>query len=296
MIGYLLAAVSSIFFSLYVVPRKFSRLSALHFSLLMSAAFCVGSVGLYALKPVIGFEESWSPALWWAALAGAIWATAFVTFVKSIDALGLARSNQWKNLQGPFGVLLALVVLGEWAITNPWLALLAGFAVFASALCFSVVTEKEDRKSHVHGIYLAAASGLGFGTVALINKYVTIEVGVYTQQVVWSFCIFLSLLVYAFLQRGFVKNIRAARRSDVLLGLLAGLIYLGASFFMLQSFLTVPAAIAFTVIQLSFVWTILIGLFVFKEVNPRKYAVRFIFGFLFAFAGLALLAFARGNT
>ena len=115
-----------------MVPRKLSKLSALHFSLLMSAAYCVGSCVLYVCKPLIGFDEVWSPVLWWAALAGIIWATAFVSFVKSIDAIGLARSNQWKNLQGPVAVLLALVVLCEWATTNPLFALLAGFAVFGT--------------------------------------------------------------------------------------------------------------------------------------------------------------------
>jgi len=293
MLGYVLAIVSSIFFSLYVVPRKLSKLPALYFSLLMSMAFFVGSVLLYALKPVLGFQEVWSSALWWAVLAGAIWAAAFVTFIKSIDAIGLARSNQWKNLQGPIGVMLALVFLGEWATTNPLLALLAGFAVFASAICFTIVTEKEDRKSHLRGVYLAATSGLGFGTVALINKYITIEVGVYSQQVVWSFCIFLSLLAYALLQKGFTKNLRAIGRKDMLLSLAAGFLYLGASVFMLQSFRFVPGAIAFTLIQLSAVWTILIGLFVFNEIDARRYAVRIVLGFTLALAGIGLLVFAR---
>lgn len=296
MIGYVLAVVSSLFFSLHVVPRKFSRLSPVHFSLLMSAAFCVGSLALYALKPVIGFEEVWSPALWWAALAGAIWAAAFVSFVKSIDALGLARSNQWKNLQGPIGVLLTLLILGEWATTSPWLAILAGLVVFASAICFTIVTKKDDRRTHLRGVYLAAASGLGFGVVTLINKYVTVEVGVYSQQVVWSLCIFASLLVYASLHKGssLTQQVREFAWKDIALAMVAGLLYLGASFFMLQSYRFIPAAIGFTIIQLNAVWTILIGLFVFQEIPARKYAGRIALGFVLALLGIALLAFARG--
>jgi drug/metabolite transporter (DMT)-like permease len=183
-------------------------------------------------------------------------------------------------LQGPIGVLLTLVALGEWATTNPWLSLLAGFAVFASAVCFTIVTAKDDRRVHLRGVYLAAASGLGFGTVALINKYVTIEAGVYNQQVVWSFCIFLSLLVYALTRTPLAKVLRSAGRRDILLGLGAGLLYLGASFFMLQSFRFVEGAIAFTLIQLNAVWTILIGILVFKEVPVRRHVLRIILGFL----------------
>src|SRR5690606_9852364 len=108
-----------------------------------------------------------------------------------------------------------------------------------------------DRRSHLRGVYLAAASGVGFGTVALINKYVAIEAGVYNQQVVWSFFIFLSLLVYASFRTQLAKTLRTAARRDIVLGLAAGLLYLGASFFMLQSFRFIEGAIAFTLIQLN---------------------------------------------
>ena len=77
------------------------------------------------------------------------------------------------------------------------------------------------------------------------------------------------------------------------LGLGAGLLYLGASFCMLQSYRFIPAAVGFTIIQLSAVWTILIGLLVFKEINTKKHAGRIVLGFAFALAGIGLLVFAR---
>lgn len=291
--GYVLAAISSIFFGLYVVPRKLSKQPALYFSLLMSLSFLVGSCALYLAKPLLGFSETWSPALCWSVLAGAVWAASFVAFVKAIDGIGLARSNQWKNLQGPIGVLLCLVILGEWATTNPLLAMFAGLVVFASAVCFTVRSANETRRAHLSGVYLAALSGLGFGIVTVINKYVTTEVGVYSQQVVWSLSIFLSLLLYALSRGRVMSKLAATSPKERRLAMLAGLLYLGASFFMLQSYRYIPASIGFTIIQLNAVWTILIGLFVFHEINVRQHGKRVVLGFGLALAGICLLALAR---
>jgi glucose uptake protein GlcU len=293
MTGYLLAAFSSIFFSLYVIPRKFSKLRPLYFSMLMGLGFFISSVILYAFQPVLHFHEIWSAQLWWSVLAGVIWATGFVAFVKSIDSIGLARSNQWKNLQGPVGVILSLIVLGEYATTNPKFALLAGVAVFLSAVCFTISNSKEERRANLNGIYLATISGLAFGIVTVINKHVTTEVGVYSQQVVWSLGIFLSLFAYILGQKSLRQGLRIITRKDSILGLGAGVLYLGASFFMLEAYRYIPAAIGFTIIQLNAIWTILIGIIVFKELPFRSNYKRIVAGFIFALLGIILLAFAR---
>jgi len=293
MVGYIFAVISSIFFSLYVVPRKLSKLSPLYFSTLMGLGFFVSSVVLYCFKPLLGFHETLSAALWWSVLAGGIWAAGFVAFVKSIDAIGLARSNQWKNLQGPIAVILSLIILGEYATTNPVFALLAGVAVFTSAVCFTVSNSKEERKANLGGIYLAALSGLAFGIVTIINKHVTTSVGVYSQQVVWSFFIFFSLFLYVACQKRLRTGIKAIGRKDTALGLGAGIVYLGASFFMLEAYRSIPAAIGFTVIQLNAIWTIAIGIMVFKELDFKRHYKRILLGFLLALVGIALLALAR---
>lgn len=293
MIGYLLAFLSSIFFSLYVIPRKLSNQPAIFFSLLMGTGFFVSSVMLYLFQPVLGFDETINMHLWWSVVAGVVWAAGFVCFVKSIDTIGLARSNQWKNLQGPVGVILSLIILGEYAKTRPLFAVLAGVAVFLSAVAFTISSSKAEAKTNLSGIYLATASGVAFGLVTVINKHVVDTVGVYSQQVVWSAAIALSLLIYIVLQKGMLKKLRDIDNRNLFLGLGAGVLYLGASFFMLQSYRYIPASIGFTIIQLNAVWTIGIGIFLFKEINARKYAGRIVAGFIFAILSTLLLAFAR---
>ena len=292
MLGYLLAFISSIFFGLYVVPRKLSKLEPVHFSLLMSLGFFAGSLVLYLLQPLLQFQETISPALLWSLLAGLIWATSFLLLIYSIDQIGLSRSNQWKNLQGPVGVILSLVILAEYSTTNAFFAVLAGVAIFVSALFFSATTP-ETGKANSRGILLAILAGVGFGIVAVINKYVTDTVGVYLQQVVWSFGIVLTLVIYAFLKNNLPTLQTDITKREVMLGVLAGLLYLGASFFMLQSYKYIDASVGFTIIQLNALWTIAIGVYIFKEVDLKLHRNKVWWGIAFAILGIALLLFTR---
>ena len=84
-----------------------------------------------------------------------------------------------------------------------------------------------------------------------------------------------------------------SRRKDVVLGLGAGVFYLGASIFQLFSYKYIPAAIGFTIIQLNALWTITIGILVFKEIDLKKYGKQVGFGLLFTLIGVFLLVLAR---
>ncbi len=89
MFGYLFAVTSSLFYSLYVVPRKLSKLSPVIFSFFMALGYAMSAIVLYLFQPLLHFHETVSVALWFAVLAGVIWAAAFVCFVSQES---LARS------------------------------------------------------------------------------------------------------------------------------------------------------------------------------------------------------------
>ena len=269
MVGYLLAVLSSLFFSIYIVPRKLSKLSPIVFSFFMSLGFAVSAIVLYLLKPIIGFHEVISPILLWSVLAGIIWATSFVLFVTSIDAIGLSRSNQWKNLQGPIAAILGIIILGEFATTTPFFALLAALAIFLSAVFFTT-TSNYKKQFNARGVYLATLAGVGFGSVAVIQKYVTSNVGVYFQLVVWSLSIAASLFVYILLSKK-VQEVNLGLRKELSLGLVAGVLYMGASIFQLFSYHYLAVSISFTIIQMNALWTVLIGILIFNEINLKKY-------------------------
>lgn len=257
----------------------------------MSFGFSLSSIILYLFQPLLQFHETASLVLLWSVGAGVIWATAFVCFVMSIDSIGLSRSNQWKNLQGPVGVFLSFLILGEFATTNPLFAILAAIAIFISALFFTTSSSTE-KHIDIKGIYLATLSALGFGSVAVIQKYVTSHVGVYSQQVVWSLSIAASLLIYILLNNKAKEAIKSTKR-ELFLGLGAGLLYLGASLFQLLSYKYLPVSISFTIIQMNALWTITIGILVFKEINLKRYYKNVTLGFVFTLVGILFLVLAR---
>ncbi len=292
MLGYIYAVVSSIFFSFYIIPRKLSKLTPELFSFLMSLGFFIGTVAVYFIFPLQHSSEKVTSTLWWSIVAGIIWATSFISFVKSIDYLGLSRSNQWKNLQGPVGVLLALLMLGESTQANPFYAIIAAVFIFLSALAFTISNGKDHIAEENKGVLLALLSGLGFGTVAVIQKYVTTSTGVYTQQVVWSGTIFISLLAYLFFKKNIAVIVQKSRK-DILLAFLGGFVYLGASYFQLFSYEYIAASIGFTLIQMNALWTILIGIFIFKEINLKIHGRRVVIGLLCAVVGTLVLSMAK---
>ena len=293
MIGYIFALASSIFFSLYVIPRKLSKQNPFHYSFFVSISFLIGSVILYSLKPVLHFNEVINIKILWSILAGIIWAIGFVTYVKSIDLIGLSKSNQWKNLQGPVGVVLSLIILGEYTKTNSFFVLLSIMAIFTSAVAFTIVNSKSDIKENNKGVYLACLAASAFGIVTVINKYITVNIGVYLPQVVQSISVFLTFLIIIISNRKLASDFKTVLKRDRMLGLFAGVLYLGASFTMLMCYKFIPASVGFTIIQLNAVWTISIGLFIFKEINLKKYSKRIIFGYLFAIIGIVCLLLAR---
>lgn len=291
MTGYILALLSSLFFTAYIIPRKLSKLSPITFSFFMSLGFSASTIILYLFQPLIKFHETISLVLSWSVLAGIIWAGSFVLFVTSIDAIGLSRSNQWKNLQGPIAAILGILILGEFATTNPVFAILAAISIFLSAV-FLTRSSEDKKQFAAKGVYLATLSGVGFGSVAVIQKYVTAHVGVYSQQVVWSLSIAASLLLYIIISKKIKEIVKSSRR-DLIISLMAGVLYLGASIFQLFSYKYLAVSISFTIIKMNAFWTVLIGILIFKEINLRKYYKNVALGFILTLIGILFLVLAR---
>ncbi|MEZ4753164.1 MAG: GRP family sugar transporter [Bdellovibrionota bacterium] len=291
--GIFYAILSALFFGLYIIPRKLSKQPPLEFCTTTALAFTFGSIALYVFQIFFGpYETLLNLNLIYAIFGGIAWATAFVLLVESIDKIGLARSNQWKNLQGPIGVLLALTILGESNTVNPILAILSGLAVFSSASMFNIIDEKQEKTVNKLGVFLALCSGLLFGIGSAINKYVTDNAGVYSQLVVWSSSVLVSLIIFQLWNKKFSLQLFRINK-ETLLGLTSGILYLGASLFMLLSFNLLESSIAFTIIQMNFAIVILLGIFIFKEFEIKENIPRLIAGFVLATIGILLLSASK---
>ena len=293
MTGVIFAIITSVFFALYIAPRKLSKLPAIQFNTLMAFGFTVGSSLLYFIQVILGNNEGlFVKGILYALLAGLFWTIAIMSLVKSIDLIGLARSNQWKNLQGPIGVLLSLFFLGEAASVNPWLALTSGIAIFSAAAAFNIQNSKDVKSINRSGVMLALLAGLAFGIHSMVAKWLTDNVGVYNQLVYMSATILVLLLIVQIYQGELSKEMIKIKR-EVVLGIGSGLLYVGASAFMLLSFQRLEASIAFTIIQLNFIGVVGLGIFVFKEIDVKGNEKRLLTGSLLALLGVVLLAYSR---
>jgi glucose uptake protein GlcU len=167
-LGYMIALVCSVFFSLYIIPKKLSRASPLIYTLFVGLGFAGASLISYVANGLISgeFDNLLHSAAIYPILNGINWMIGSVLFVTAIDRIGLSRSNQWKNLQGPIGALLCLFVLGEWAQTRIEFVLLAIATITASAYLFTIKKSGEkqiDKKS----VGLAIAGACLFGLNAM---------------------------------------------------------------------------------------------------------------------------------
>ena len=291
--GILFSILSALFFGLYTLPKKLSKLPPFMYTILMAVGFTVSSSLAYLMYLATGNPFDLNNAnLLYSALAGVLWAIAFTLLVASIDRIGVVRSNQWKNLQGPIGVGLNLLFLGEAARVNPYLALIAGVLIFLSAVFFNNKSATQT-KANDKGVWLAIASGVLFGLVSLINNFVTKTAGIYNQQLVWSVSILITMVVLAVAFKKFslieLKNIK-----EFSLATFSGVLYFGASVFMLLAFKNIESAIAFNITQLSFLVVVVAGVFYFKEYNLKAHWKNLLLGTLLAVIGVFVLSFARG--
>ncbi len=293
--GYLFAIISSLFFTFYVVPKKISKQTPTKYSLFMGLGFFIISIIMYIINKVLIYnpqETILNPILILSGIGGILWLVGSIFFLTAIDKIGLSRSNQWKNLQGPIGAILTLVFLSEFTQTKVIYIILAIIFILVSAMLFTI-KNKGEKNVDKKGIIYAILSALFFGTNALIQKYATNNGLVYSQQVYFSGLVFISAFVYLLVKERNIKFLGDIKSKDNILGIVGGFIYFFASFFSTLAYKYIPGSIAFTIVQLNAVWTVLVGIIIFKEINFKKNCPRIILGILLAIIGVIMLLFAQ---
>lgn len=293
--GYLFAIISSLFFTAYVVPKKVSKQTPIKYSLFMGLGFFVVSIVMYIINKMGGYhpqETLLNPILILSAFGGILWLIGSIFFLTAIDKVGLSRSNQWKNLQGPIGAVLILIFLSEFRQTKVIYIMLAIIFILISAMLFTIKNQNEkvvDKK----GILYAILSALFFGINALIQKYVTNQGLVYAQQVYFSGFVLISAGIYLLGKEKNIEFLKNIKSKDNILGIVGGCIYFFASFFSTLAYQYIPGSIAFTIVQLNAVWTVLVGILVFREINFKENWKRIIAGIILAIIGVIMLLLAQ---
>ena len=168
-------------------------------------------------------------------------------------------------------------------------------AVITIAISAYLFTIKKDEEKQIDkkSILLAITGACLFGINAMFQKLaVNKGLGIQTQQLYFSSFVFISAVVFILLKDHSLKELRRIKKKDNWLGILGGLLYFFASLTAITANHLIPASIAFTVIQFNAVWTILVGVLIFKEINWRRHWLRLLSGITLAIVSIGLLVMA----
>jgi glucose uptake protein GlcU len=101
------------------------------------------------------------------------------------------------------------------------------------------------------------------------------------------------LIVISFIRKEHL-SLKEHSKRDIRLAIFSGALYFCASVFMLLAFKNTASSIAFNIIQLNFVLVVIMGIFVFKEINVKLHWKRIILACLTTILGILILSLARG--
>ena len=290
-LGVLYAVVVSVLFAVYAVPRKFSKQNAVLYTMWIGIAYLAGSVAVCSVVWGLRLQEQENLLSKWhllTILRGVIWVCGVASFNIAIDKIGLTRFNQWKNFQGPIGTLLMLAFLNEIAGSKVLWLLLGMTVMFISAMLFTIKTENDSKRSNMSGILFAVFAAICFGVTAFINKIITDQGFIYSQLLYHSLSVVVSAALIFVIQTRKPKEILRFSRENWL-PVMSGTMFLTATILSIYSYTMIAGSVSWSITQLNAVWTILIGIFVFREVSFKKHWLRITTGFIFAIIAIVFL-------
>lgn len=266
----------------------------MHYMVGFGAGYFVTSLIFYSghvISQGRNAETFFNPVLFVSALGGLVFMTGSLFYCTAIDKIGLSRSNQWKSLSGPLSSTLILFFFAEYKTTNYAYIIIATGTIFISAVLFSI---REDTGNAVDrkGIIYAVITAAFFGFNGIVMKYVSNRGLFYPHFVGHSFILLSTALGYILIREGSLKALREISAKDNILAFSGGVLQFFASYTGIKSFSFITGSIAATLLQFTAVWTVLTGIFIFKEVNFAKNKLRIIAGFIFTIAGAVLLLLA----
>jgi glucose uptake protein GlcU len=293
-LGVIFAVIVSVLFAVYAVPRKFSKQNTVVYTMWVGIAYSAGSIAVCSVVWGFGLREQENLLNQWhllSVLRGVLWVCGTASFNIAIDKIGLARFNQWKNFQGPIGTLLMLAFLDEVAGSKAVWLLFGMTAMFISAVLFTIKSNSDNKHSNTGGILFALLAAACFGVTAFINKIVTNQGFIYSQLLYHSLSVVVSAALIFIIQTRKPKEILRVSR-ETWLPVMSGAMFLAATILSIFSYTMIAGGVSWSITQLNAVWTILIGIFVFREVSFKKHWPRIMAGFGFAVAAIAFLLFA----
>lgn len=293
-LGYIFTVISSIFSAIYVVPKKLSKQKPAAYAMIMGIGYFITSAIGFVLLSVFNFidEPLFFPHAMIACLNGVVWTVASVAVLTSIDRIGLAKSNQWKSLQGPIGAFLMMAFFSEFLTTKAIFIILAVVFITLAAMMFST-REKDTGSVDKLGIAYALIAAVFYGISGFLWKFLTNEGTLFAQQVYQSFFIFISSVVYIIIKYKTLKIDVPNTKKEIALPLLGGVLFFGNASFNVLAYKYLEGSIVSMLHQLNAVWLLLIGVFIFKEIDFKNHWLRLAAGLILSIIGIVMLVLAK---
>lgn len=295
-IGIILSLISSFLIAVYVYPKKFSKFPPHIFMFFMSVGYFVFATSIFLILQLSGVinENVLSPWLWLSALNGVNVVIASNLFITAIDKIGVAKASQFKSIQGPIGALLIMIIFSEWQNNNIYLLLAGILIMWFTALLFNV-KNKDGTKVKLKWILVCLLSALIFSSNILIRKVVFEKGGglQFSQQLYVSIFVLLAAAIYALLKEKKFAFIKKTFTKDGLFAIAGGTFDFTSTILAIIALNYLPGSIATTLRELSVLWSVLFGIFVFKEISFKKHKVRLSIAFLFVVLSIFTLYLSR---
>lgn len=289
-IGYILSIMTSIFFSIYVLPKKIVKEKTMYYTIFLTLGFLITSTILYSFFMLSGIckEMVSIPILFILILRGLFWFLSIYVYALAIEKIGIARAVLYQSLKTPFGVILTLFILGEFLTTNLFLIVLATILTFLSAI---LLTIKKSPNSQINkmGIIYAVISAILLATTNLLQKWVTNQGIVYSQHIFTAISSVFFAGFYVFLKDKNFKQVLSMSKKSKLFSTLGGCAFYFASFFQALAYQYLPGSIVTIIVQLSAVWSVLIGIVIFKEIDFKKHWKRISLGIVITVLSIIIL-------
>ncbi len=288
--GYLLAIMTSIFFSIYVIPKKIVKEKTMYYTAFLTLGFFATSAFIYAFLKITGIcKEIVSIQVAITLMVrGLLWFLSIYIYALAIDKIGVSRAMQYQSLKTPFGVVLTLFFLQEFLVTNVVTITLSTVLTLASAILLTI-RKDTDKKIDKMGILYAIISAILLATTNLLQKWVTNQGIVYSQHIFTAMSSFLFACIYILLKDKNIKNVICIPKKSMGFTILGGCAFYFASFFQALAYKQLPASIVTIIVQLSSIWSILIGIVVFKEIDIEKHWKRISLGIITTILSIVIL-------
>jgi glucose uptake protein GlcU len=289
--GVVFGLVTAFFIGLFMVPRQYAKSDNPTFLLgLMAGA----TVGTFVYWVVAGMPFQWSWAALFSLVPGANWAAG--SYASGTGRIGLAKATGIKNTQVVITTLGGFLIFGEGATTEPVLATIGSGLVVATAVYLSRVEHSRDvvPRASLKGYLIPIVASFLYGLNGLFMKMLIIwKVPLPQENLgIGVGALLGGAAIYAAKGKRFGDLGRWPKR-DHIFALVGGLIWAVALITMLLSIEYAGLAVAWSLMNLSVVVSVLYGVVVLKEIDLRSRWGHVAIGLLLACLGVIALYYSK---